>query len=83
LLGKLNIRENINIPAKESLGYYELKKHKAWMDEGCSKLLEQRKQTKLQWLQVSREINRDNLNNIGRETSRHFRKKEGISETQN
>jgi hypothetical protein len=28
------IRENIKIPAKESLGYYELKKHKPWFDEG-------------------------------------------------
>jgi hypothetical protein len=31
------IRENIKIPAKQSLGYYELKKHKPWFDEGCSK----------------------------------------------
>jgi hypothetical protein len=30
------IRENIKISAKESLGYYELKKHKPWFDEGCS-----------------------------------------------
>jgi hypothetical protein len=43
--------ENIKISAKESLGYYELKKHKPWFDEGCSKLLDQRKQAKLQWLQ--------------------------------
>jgi hypothetical protein len=35
------------ISAKESLGYYELKKH----NEGCSQLLDQRKQAKLQWLQ--------------------------------
>jgi hypothetical protein len=33
------IRENI-----ESLCYYELKKHKPWFDEGCSKLLDHRKQ---------------------------------------
>jgi hypothetical protein len=45
------IRENINISAKESPGHYELKKHKLWFDEGCSKLLDQRKQAKLQWLQ--------------------------------
>jgi hypothetical protein len=38
------IRENIQISAKESLGYFELKKHKPWFDEGCSKLLDQRKQ---------------------------------------
>jgi hypothetical protein len=36
------IRENIKISAKESLGYYELKKHKPWLDEGRSKLLDQR-----------------------------------------
>jgi hypothetical protein len=36
-------RENIKITAKESLGYYELKKHKPWFEEGCSKLLVQRK----------------------------------------
>jgi hypothetical protein len=29
------IRENIKISAKESPGYYELKKHKPWFDEGC------------------------------------------------
>jgi hypothetical protein len=28
------IRENINISAKESLGYHELKMHKPWFDEG-------------------------------------------------
>jgi hypothetical protein len=31
------IRENIKISAKESLGYYELKKHKPWFYKGCSK----------------------------------------------
>jgi hypothetical protein len=54
------IRENIKISAKESLGYYELKKNKPWFDEGCSELLDQRKQAKLQWLQDPREINGDN-----------------------
>jgi hypothetical protein len=44
------IRENIKISAKESLGYCELKKHKPWFDEACSKLVDQRKQAKLQWL---------------------------------
>jgi hypothetical protein len=41
---------NINISAKVSLCYDELKKHKPWFDEGCSRLLDQRKQAKLQWL---------------------------------
>jgi hypothetical protein len=38
------IRENINISAKQSRGYFEFKKHKPWFDKGCSKLLDQRKQ---------------------------------------
>jgi hypothetical protein len=29
------VGENIKISAKESLGYYELKKHKPWFEEGC------------------------------------------------
>jgi hypothetical protein len=77
------IRDNINISVKESLGYFELKKHKPWFDEGCSKLLDQRKQVKLQWLQDPSKINGDNVNNVRREASRHFRsKKKGISERQ-
>jgi hypothetical protein len=67
------IRENINISAKESLGYFEFKKHKPWFDKGCSKLLDQRKQAK--WLQDQSEINRDNLNNVRHEASRQFRNK--------
>jgi hypothetical protein len=42
------IRENIKISAKESLGYFELKKHKRWFDKGCLKLLDLRKEAKLQ-----------------------------------
>jgi hypothetical protein len=64
------IRENITISAKESLGYFELKKHKPWLDKGCSKLLDQRKQAKLQWLEDPSEINGDNLNNVRHESSR-------------
>jgi hypothetical protein len=52
-----------------------LKKRNSWFDEGWSKSLDQRKQAKLQWLQDPSEMNGDNLNNIGRETSRHFRTK--------
>jgi hypothetical protein len=57
-------RDNINISAKKRVHYFELK-HKPWFDEGCSKLLDQRKQAKLQWLQYRSEINWDNLNNVG------------------
>jgi hypothetical protein len=42
------IRENTKISVKASLGYYELKKYTPWFDKGCSTLLDQRKQTKLQ-----------------------------------
>jgi iron uptake system EfeUOB component EfeO/EfeM len=52
-----------------------LKKHKPWFDEGCSELLDQRKQAKLHWLQDPSEIIGDNLNNIRREASRHYRNK--------
>jgi hypothetical protein len=41
------IRETIKLSAKESLGYYELKNHKPWSAEGCSKLIDQKKQAKL------------------------------------
>jgi hypothetical protein len=67
------MRVNIEISAKESLGYFELKKHKPWFDEGCSKLLHQRKQATLHWLQDPSEINGDNLNNVRWEARRYFR----------
>jgi hypothetical protein len=67
-------REKIKISAKERLGYIKLK-HKPWFDKGCSKLLDQRKQVKLQWLQDPSEINGDNLNNVRCDASRHFRNK--------
>jgi hypothetical protein len=69
------MRENINVSTKESLGYFQLKKHKPWFDKAYSELLDQRKQDKLQWLHVPREINGDNLNNVRREASRNFRNK--------
>jgi hypothetical protein len=31
------IRGTIKIPAKESLGCFELEKHKPWFNEGCTK----------------------------------------------
>jgi hypothetical protein len=65
------IRENIILSAKDNVGHYELKGHRPWFDETYSKLLHQR-QAKLQWLQDPSEINRDNLNNVGLEASRHL-----------
>jgi hypothetical protein len=63
------IRENITISAKEA------KRHKPWFDEECLKLVDRRKQAKLQWLQDPSVVNEDNLSNIRWEASRHFRNK--------
>jgi len=45
-----SIRKNVKASATDSLGYYDLKQHKLWYDVECSKLLDQRKMTKLQLL---------------------------------
>jgi hypothetical protein len=52
-----------------------LKKHKPWFDEACSKLVDQRKQAKLQCLQDPSEINGDNLRIVRHEASKYFRNK--------
>jgi hypothetical protein len=54
-----------------------LKKHKPWFDKGCTKLLDQMKQAKFQWLQDPSRINGDNLNNIRHDARGHFRNKRG------
>jgi hypothetical protein len=43
-----SIRENIKTSAKENLEYPRLKHNKPWFDDECSKLLNQRRQAKLQ-----------------------------------
>jgi hypothetical protein len=70
-----SIRENIKTSAKDNLGYHNLKHNKPWFDDECSKLIDQRKQAKLQWLQNPSQINGDNLQYLRRETSRTFRNK--------
>jgi hypothetical protein len=60
-----------------------LRKHKPWFNEGCSKLLGQRKQSIFQWLQDPSEINWDNLKNVRCEASRYFRNKKGEYLTDN
>jgi hypothetical protein len=52
-----------------------LTKYKPWVDKVWSKLLDQRKQAKLQFLHDPSEINGDNLNNVRHEASRYFRNK--------
>ena len=66
---------NIKISAKESLDLDELKQYKPWFDEECLGFLYQRKQAKLQWVQDPSQRNVDNLNNVRREATRHFRYK--------
>jgi len=68
-----NIQENIKTPVRESLGLYELKQHTLWFDEECLGVLDQRKKFKKKWLQDPNQSNIDNLKNIRREASIHFR----------
>jgi hypothetical protein len=70
-----SIRENIKTSAKEYLGYHRLKHNKSWFHYECSKLLYQRKQAKLQWLQNPSQINGDNLQNLRSETIEHLVKR--------
>jgi hypothetical protein len=70
-----NIRENIKTSAQQSLGYCEPKHRKPWFAEECSKLVDQMKQAKLQWLHDPSEANEDNLSDVKQEASRHFRNK--------
>jgi hypothetical protein len=68
-----SIRENIKTSAKENLGYQKLKHNKPWFDDECSKLTNERKQAKLQWLQNPNQINRVTLQKVRHETTRIFR----------
>ena len=70
-----NIKENIKISARESLGLHEWKQHKPWFDKECVDFLVQRKQAKMQSIHYPRRINVDNLNNVRYNANRHFRKK--------
>jgi hypothetical protein len=71
-----NFRENIKLSAQDSLGYCESKHRKPWFAEECSELADRRKQAKLQWLQDPSEANEDNVSDVRREASRHFRNNE-------
>ena len=58
--------------AQESLSLHELKQHKPWFDEECIKLLDQRKQAIMQWVQDPSQSSVDNLNSVRSDASRHF-----------
>jgi len=61
----------MKISAKESFNLYRGKQNKPWFDEECSQFLDQRKQTKRQWLQDPNQINVNNLNSVRHEASRN------------
>jgi len=44
------------------------------------RILEERKHATIQWLQDLSQNNADNLNDVRREASRHFRNEKGVSE---
>jgi hypothetical protein len=52
-------------PEDNLLCSLELKKQKPWLDERCSKFLDQKTQANLHRLQVPGEFNGDNLTNVG------------------
>jgi hypothetical protein len=60
----------MRILAKESIERCASKSYKPWFDEECIKLVDQKKQAKLQWLQDQSVVNEDNLHNVRREASR-------------
>jgi hypothetical protein len=70
-----SIRDNIKTSVKENLGYHRLKHNKPWHHDDCSKLIDQWKQAKLQWLQNPSQINGDNLQNLRCVISRTFKDK--------
>jgi hypothetical protein len=72
-----SITDNIKNSAKENLRYHKLKHNKPWFDDECSKLIDQWKQTKLQWLQNPSQINGDNLRNLRHKISRIFGNRKG------
>ncbi len=74
----LKVKENIETSVKGSLRLHELKQHKSWFEEEYLYFLEERKQAKLQWAQNPSRKNVDNLNNVSREGSLHFRNKRPI-----
>ena len=53
-----------------------MKQHKPWFDKECVGFLDQRKQAKMQWIQVTSGSNKDNLMlaDISGTKRRHFRK---------
>jgi hypothetical protein len=59
--------------ATESLALLEMQQHKPCIDEESLHFLYERKQAKMQWIHDPSQSNVDNVNNVRREASRHFK----------
>ena len=70
-----NIKENIQTSAKEGLGLHAFKHNKPRFDKECLGFFDLGKRAKMQWIPDPSQSNVDNLNNVRREVSRHFRNK--------
>jgi hypothetical protein len=66
------IKVNIKTSDKKSLSPHEMKQLKQRFDEECLGMLDQKKQTKLQWIQYPSQSNVDNMNNVRHDASRDF-----------
>jgi len=55
-----------------------LKQNKPWFDEECLGFFGSKKAGKMQWIQDPSQSYVDNLNNVRREVSRHFRNKKKV-----
>jgi hypothetical protein len=72
-----NVLKRISKLQPKRVGCYKLQQHKPCFDKACSQLLDQKIQSKLQWLQNQNQMNIDNLNNIRNKISR------GVNEFKN
>jgi hypothetical protein len=73
----------VRISDKESIGLCKSKSYKSFFNEECLKLVDRRKQAKLQWLQNPGVANEDNLRNERREgTKKKEYLKDKITETE-
>jgi len=70
-----SIKENMKTSAEERLVLHELKHLKQRCDEECSRILDQRKKAKMQWVQDPNHGSLDTVNNVRRDAGRYFRNK--------
>lgn len=76
-------RHNVKTRDKGRPDICELNQRKEWLDEARPEMFGKIKQAKLLWLQNSRQVNKDNMDNERREARKTYRAKIGIHEIQN